>query len=129
MKLIHAVLAAGVASVLPTASADERAQAPKPFTIAFSADVAPVSYGDLRYPAYAGARNLSGNCEVSFAISMAGEADAIRVGACSSEVFRAAAKATVESMAFAPRASVAENVSMKIRWELERGAVQTAGLY
>jgi outer membrane biosynthesis protein TonB len=128
MKLIHAILAAGVASVLPTASADERAQ-PKPFTIAFSSEIAPVSHAEIRYPAYAGVRSLSGSCQVSFAISTGGEPDAIRVGECSSEVFRAAAKSTVQSMTFAPRASVVDKVRMEIRWTLEDPTlIRTASL-
>jgi hypothetical protein len=128
MKLLHALLAVGAASVLPTASADERAQAPKPFTIAFSTEIAPVSHGELRYPAYAGTRNLSGSCEVNFAISTAGKPDAIRVGKCSSEAFRFAAKATVDNMSFAPRASVAEDVALEIRWTLDQPSIQTASL-
>lgn len=128
MKLLHALLVVGAASVLPTASADERAQAPKPFTIAFSAEIAPLSHGELRYPAYAGARNLSGSCEVSFAISTAGKPDAIRVGKCSSEAFRFAAKATVSSMRFAPRASVVDDVVLEIRWTLDQPAIHTASL-
>jgi hypothetical protein len=128
MKLILALVTAGVASVLPTALADERAPAPKPFTITFSSEIAPVSYGDVRYPTYAGARNLSGSCDVSFAINVAGRADAIRVQACTSEAFRTTAKTVVEAMTFAPRAHVAENVQMRIGWSFDEPAVQTASL-
>ena len=118
MKLIHGIVAAGVASVLPTASADERAKEPRPFAIAFASEVSPVAYEEVRYPSYAGARNLSGNCEVTFAISATGEPDAIRVGACSSDAFRSAAKTTLQAMTFARRDALAEGVQMEIRWTL-----------
>jgi outer membrane biosynthesis protein TonB len=128
MKLIHVTLAAVVASVMPSASADERAQ-PKPFTIAFSSEVTPIFHEALRYPAYAGVRNLSGHCEVSFAISTAGEPDAIRVGACSLDAFRAAAKSTVEAMLFAPRTTGIDNVQMEIRWNVgEPARLRTASI-
>jgi len=128
MKLLHMMFAAGVASVLPTASADERAE-PKPFTIAFSSAIKPVAYADLRYPSLAGARDLSGSCDVSFTVSVNGEPDAIRVGACSSEVFRMTAKSTVEGMSFAPRAQAIDNVRMQIRWSMgEQALLRTASL-
>ncbi len=129
MKLIHGVVAAVVASVLPTAMADEQAPKAKPFSIAFSGDIKPVAHGDLRYPSYAGSRNPSGSCDVSFAINEAGEADAIRIRSCSSEAFRFAAKSTVQAVAFAPRAKAVDGVKMQIRWTLgEQAALQTAGL-
>jgi hypothetical protein len=128
MKLIHVVLAALVAGVMPVASADERAQ-PKPFTIAISSEVTPVSYGEVRYPSYAGARGLEGSCAVAFTISLAGKADAIRVGACSSEAFRGSAKAAVEAMEFGARDTVLGDVQMKIRWSLNEPArLHTASL-
>jgi hypothetical protein len=128
MKLIHIILAASVAGVMPVASADERAQ-PKPFTIAISSEVTPVSYGEVRYPSYAGVRDLEGSCAVSFTISVAGKADAIRVGACSSETFRGGAKATVEAMDFGQRDTVLDDVQMKIRWSLNDTArLHTASL-
>ncbi len=128
MKLLHTVAVAAVAaSVLPTALADERA--PKPFAISFSSDIQPVAHTDFRYPGLAGSKNLSGSCDVSFAISVAGEPDAIRVGACSSEVFRMAAKSTVKGMMFAPRTSAVDNVKMEIRWSLGAAALlHTASL-
>lgn len=113
---------------MPSALADERAQ-PKPFTIAFSSEVTPVSHEELRYPAYAGVRSLSGSCDVSFAISKAGEPDAIRIGSCSSDAFRTAAKATVEAMLFAPRTEGIDNVRMEIRWNVgEPVALRTASI-
>lgn len=128
MKLLHAMFALGVASVLPSASADERAE-PKPFAIAFNSEIRPVAHAELRYPSLAGARDLSGSCSVSFAISKAGEPDAIRVGECSSEVFRQAAKSTVEGMTFAPRAEGIDNVKVDIRWTLgEPGVTHVASL-
>ncbi len=128
MKLIHIMFAAGVASVLPSASADERAE-PKPFTISFNSDIKPVAHADFRYPSLAGARGLSGNCDVSFTISVAGEPDAIRVGQCSSDVFRMAAKSTVEAMTFAPGVQAIDNVRMQIRWTLgEPAMTHTASL-
>ncbi len=128
MKLIHIVLAASVAGVMPVASADERAQ-PKPFTIAISSEVTPVSYGEVRYPSYAGVRNLEGSCAVTFAIDVSGKADAIRVGACSSEVFRAGAKSAVEAMDFGSRRAGIDNVKMTIRWSMNESAeIQTASL-
>jgi len=128
MKLLHVMIAAGVASVLPTASADERAE-PKPFSIAFSSDIRPVSHVEFRYPSAAGSRNLSGSCKVSFAISVAGEPDAIRIGECSSEVFHMAAKSTVQGMTFAPRAAAIDNVKMEIRWTMgDAPVLRTASL-
>lgn len=128
MKTLHVILAVGVASVLPSASADERAE-PKPFAIAVSSDIPPISHAELRYPSLAGARDLSGTCRVSFAISRAGEPDAIRVGDCSSEIFRQAAKSAVESMTFAPRTEGIDNVRMEIRWTLgDTPALRTASL-
>jgi hypothetical protein len=73
-------------------------------------------------------RGLEGACEVSFAISAAGSADAIRVGACTSDVFRRAAKSTVEGMKFAPRAAVTENATATIRWRMPDPQVRTASL-
>lgn len=129
MKLLHVMIAAAVASVLPTASADERASGSKPFSIAFSSDIRPVAHTDFRYPSLAGSRGLSGSCNVSFAISVAGEPDAIRVGECSSEIFRMSAKSTVEGMTFAPRAQGIDNVKMEIRWSLgEPQLLRTASL-
>lgn len=128
MKLIHVVLAASVAGVMPVAEADERAQ-PKPFAISISSEVTPVSYGEIRYPSYAGARGLEGSCDVSFAIGVSGIPDAIRVGECSSDAFRTGAKTAVEAMRFGPRASVIDRVQMKIRWSLnEQVQLLTASL-
>lgn len=129
MKLIHVLTAAALASVLPSASADERAKQPKPFSIAFSSEVAPVSYGEFRYPSYAGVRNLSGQCEVSFAIGVSGKPDAIRIASCTSDSFRAAAKSTVQAMSFAPRAAALDRVQMEIRWTVNPpAALRTASL-
>lgn len=128
MKLRHIILAASVAGVMPVASADERAQ-PKPFTIAISSEVTPVSYGDVRYPSYAVTRDIEGSCAVSFSIALSGKADAIRVGECSSDVFRTGAKAAVEAMDFGPRSAVIDGVQMKIRWSLNEPAqMHTASL-
>ena len=129
MKLKHAALGLLAASLLPIAWADQPAQ-PKPFTVSFSSDIQPVSHADFRYPTYAGVRNIEGACDVKFAVNTAGKADAIRVGECSSEVFRGAARKTVEAMTFAPRASVTDNVHMKIRWAIDSKAsgVETASL-
>lgn len=128
MKLLHVMIAVGVASVLPAASADERAE-PKPFAIAFSSDIKPVAHADFRYPSLAGSRDLSGRCDVSFTISVAGEPDAIRIGNCSSDVFRMAAKSTVEGMTFAPRVAAIDNVRMQIRWTIgDQSLMRTASL-
>lgn len=83
---------------------------------------------DLRYPAQAGMQGLEGSCDVKFAVSPTGEPDAIRVGACSSEVFRRAAKTTVEQMRFAPRATTLDGAQMKIKWAFEQPQLQTASL-
>lgn len=129
MKLLHLMVAAAVTSVLPAAWADERAREPIPFAIAFSSDIDPVAHADFRYPILAGSRNLSGSCAVSFAISVNGEPDAIRVGACSSDVFRLAAKSTVKAMTFAPRVTAIDNVMMEIRWTIgEQALLRTASL-
>lgn len=128
MKLILTLVTAGVASVLPTALADERAPAPKPFTITYQSEITPISHGVARYPVYAATRNLSGSCDVSFAISKAGEPDAIRVSVCSSDAFRLSAKTAVEAMKFAPRAKVVNDVRMRIGWSFDKPAVQTASL-
>lgn len=130
MKTLHAVFVAALAaSVLPTASADERASGSKPFAISFSSDIRPIAHVDFRYPSLAGSRDLSGSCNVSFAISAAGEPDAIRVKDCSSEIFRMAAKSAVKGMTFAPRATAIDNVKMDIRWTLGEAAVlRTASL-
>ncbi|HEY7799047.1 MAG TPA: energy transducer TonB [Hyphomonadaceae bacterium] len=130
MKLIHAILGVGAASLLPTALAPlALAQEPaaKPFLITVASDAKPVSHAEYRYPSYAGARDLEGACEVSFAISTAGKADAIRVGACTSEAFRRAAKSTVEGMTFAPSAAVT-TANATIRWRMPDPQVRTASL-
>ena len=88
----------------------------------------PIAEPDLRYPAYAGSHALEGACEVTFAVSTAGQPDAIRVGACSLEAFRRSAKATVEQMRFAPGADTLAGASMQIRWTFEDEVVQTASL-
>jgi outer membrane biosynthesis protein TonB len=126
MKLIHAILSAGAASLLPTALAQEPAA--KPFAITFQSDATPIAHAEYRYTAWAGARGLQGSCEVSFAISTAGKADAIRVGSCSSDVFRRAAKTTVEGMTFAPRSVAKDGVSATISWSMTSGEMRTASL-
>lgn len=129
MKLIHAILGVGAASLLPTALAQEPAsKEARGYAITIHSEVKPVADPDLRYPAYAGARSLEGSCDVRFAVSTAGEPDAIRVLACSSEAFRRSAKSTVEQMRFAPRATPLGSASMKIDWAFEDATVQTASL-
>ena len=128
MKLIHAIVAAGAASLLPSAFADEPANA-KPFVITVNSDATPVSHVEHRYPTYAGVRGLEGACDVTFVISTAGKADAIRVGACTSDVFRGAAKKAVEGMSFSPRAAATAGASATIRWAMPSDArVRTASL-
>ena len=126
MKLIHAILGVGAASLLPTALAQEAAS--KPFLITVSSDAKPVSHAEYRYPSYAGVRGLEGACEVSFAISTAGKADAIRVGDCTSDVFRRAAKSAVEGMTFASRASTTERATATIRWIMPEPQLRTASI-
>jgi TonB family protein len=126
MKLIRAILGVGAASLLPAALAQEPAA--KPFLITVSSDAKPISHAEYRYPSYAGARDLEGVCEVTFAISTAGRADAIRVGACTSDAFRRAAKSTVEGMKFAPRAAVTTDATATIRWRMPDPQVRTASL-
>jgi hypothetical protein len=129
MKLIHAILGVGAASLLPSALAQEPAsKEARGYAITINSEVKPVAEPDLRYPAYAGSRALEGACEVTFAVSTAGQPDAIRVGACSLEAFRRSAKATVEQMRFAPGADTLAGASMQIRWTFEDEVVQTASL-
>lgn len=129
MKLIHAILGVGAASLLPSALAQEPvSKEARGYAITIQSEVKPVAEPDLRYPAYAGARSLEGSCDVTFAISTAGEPDAISVNACSSEAFRRSAKATVEQMRFAPRATELATASMQISWAFEDAAVLTASL-
>ena len=133
MKLIHAILVqtmmVGAASLLPTALAQEPASKEAlTYAITIKSDVKPAAEPDLRYPAYAGVRALEGSCDVTFAVSPAGKADAVRVGACSSDVFRRSAKATVEQMSFAPRTAALDNAKMRISWSLEEPKLQTASL-
>jgi len=128
MKLIRAIFAAGAASLLPSAFADEPANA-KPFVITVSSDATPVSHVEYRYPSYAGVRGLEGACDVTFAISTAGKADAIRVGACTSDVFRRAAKSTVQGMSFSPRARATAGATATVRWTMPSDArLRTASL-
>ena len=126
MKLIHAILGVGAASLLPAALAQEPAA--KPFLITISSDAKPISHAEYRYPSYAGSRDLEGACEVTFAISTAGKADAIRVGACTSDAFRRAAKSTVEGMTFEMRTAVTEGATATIRWRMPDPQVRTASL-
>lgn len=126
MKLIHAILGVGAASLLPSALAQEPGA--QPYVISVASDAAPISHAEYRYPSYAGVRGLEGACEVSFAISTAGKADAIRVGACTSDVFRRAAKSTVEGMTFAPRSAVTADATATIRWRMPDPQVRTASL-
>ncbi len=129
MKLIHAILGVGAASLLPPALAQQPAsQEARPFTILIKSDVKPVAELDLRYPAQAGLQGLEGACDVTFAVSTSGEPDAIRVATCSSEVFRRSAKATVEQMRFAPRPAALDDAHMKIQWAFEQPGLQTASL-
>lgn len=129
MKLIHAILGVGAASLLPSALAQEPVpEQARGYAITIKSEVKPIAEPDLRYPAYAGSRALEGACEVTFAVSTAGQPDAIRVGACSSEAFRRSAKATVEQMRFAPRTTALASASMQIRWAFEDDAIQTASL-
>jgi TonB family protein len=129
MKLIHAILGVGAASLLPSALAQEPAsKEARGYAITINSEVRPVAEPELRYPAHAGVRGLEGSCDVTFAISPAGEPDAIRVGACSSEAFRRSAKSTVQQMRFAPRATALSGASMKINWAFEDPTVQTASL-
>lgn len=126
MKLIHAILGVGAASLLPSALAQEPGG--QPFVISVASDTTPISHAEYRYPSYAGMRGLEGACEVSFAISTVGATDAIRVGACTSDVFRRAAKATVKGMKFAPRAVATENATATIRWRMPEPQLRVAGL-
>ena len=129
MKQIHAILAIGIVALLPAAHGDQPARNAKPFAISFSADVKPVYQPDVRYPSYAAARDIDGSCDVTFAINPAGRADAIRVGACSSDVFRGAAKSAVEAMVFPTRANTIGNVRVQIRWAINRPSpLRTASL-
>lgn len=128
MKLILAIVGLSVASLLPTAVAQEPAsKEARPYRITIASDVKPVSSEDVRYPYMAGSKNLEGACDVTFAISASGRADAIRVEDCTSDMFRSAAKANVERMAFAPRASAQDNVRMNIAWAFDTD-VRTASL-
>jgi outer membrane biosynthesis protein TonB len=126
MKLIHVAFGLVAASLLPTATADEPALKGKPFTISFASSVAPVAH-TVRYPSYAGVRNLAGSCDVTFDISAKGEAKAIDVSACSAHIFHSAAKNAVRDMTFAPRAQ--SGVKMKISWKMDEAAtLKTASL-
>lgn len=127
MKLIHVALGVVAASVLPSAAADEPV-APKPFTITVSSDVSPAFQPELRYPMAAGAQSLEGSCDVKFTVSTEGKADAVRVGACTSDVFRRAAKKAVEDMSFAPRSTPLNDARMRISWAMAAPAVTTASL-
>ena len=118
MKLIHTILV-GAASLLPTALAQTPSEDAKPFVITVNSDASPISHVEYRYPSYAGIRGLEGACDVTFAISTAGKADAIRVGACTSDVFRGAAKKTVEGMTFSPRAAVTADAKATVRWTIQ----------
>lgn len=127
MKLIHAILGVGAASLLPTALAQEPAG--KPFVISFESSATPIAQAEHRYPTRAAVRGIEGACNVRFTISTAGQADGIRVGECTSEVFRRSAKMTVEKMSFAPRASATQGVTATIRWAMPKDAqVHTASL-
>jgi len=117
MKLIHAILV-GAASLLPTALAQAPAEDTKSFVITVNSDASPISHVEYRYPSYAGIRGLEGACDVTFVISTAGKADAIRVGACTSDIFRGAAKKTVEGMSFSPRAAVTTGATATVRWAI-----------
>lgn len=138
MKLKQTFFRAGAASLLPfalalapvaAAHADEPAQA-RPFVITVKADAAPLSHPEFRYPSYAGVRGLEGACEVSFVVDTAGRTDGIRVAACTSDVFRAAAKKAVAGMMFATRQAPTENVRATIRWSIDDNAprLSTASL-
>jgi TonB family protein len=127
MKLIHVALGIVAASVMPSAAADEPS-APKPYTITVSSDLSPAFKPELRYPAQAGMQGLGGACDVSFAVSTEGKADAIRIGACTSDVFRRAAKKAVEDMSFAPRLAPLSDARMRIQWTLNEPQVATASL-
>ena len=135
MKLKHTIVALGCASLAPLAlaqlaHAQEVAPEAVPFTISLKSEVAPLEAPALHYPIYAGSRGLSGECEVAFAISTEGVADAVRVLACSSDAFRWHAKTTVEAMTFPAREAARDNVRMTISWDIEadRASVQTASL-
>jgi outer membrane biosynthesis protein TonB len=118
MKLIHAILV-GAASLLPAALAQTPSEGAKPFVITVNSDASPISHVEYRYPSYAGVRGIEGACDVTFVISTAGKADAIRVGACTSDVFRGAAKKTVEGMSFSPRATVTDGAKATVRWTIQ----------
>jgi TonB family protein len=126
MKPIHALLvAAGMSSLAPAALAD---QPGKPFTITVASAVTPVTHAQIGYPFNAGTRGLEGSCDVSFVISTAGKADAIRISACTSDMFRASAKKIVEAMTFAPRVA-AEGATATINWTMNSApAMRTASL-
>ena len=130
MKLIHAILGLGAASLLPSALAQEPvSKEALPFTITIRSDVTPISHEAYRYPVHAGVDRLEGSCEVAFAISTAGKADAIDVRACTSNAFRRAAKSAIERMSFAPREAAIDGVRMTIAWRFDRDAgFETASL-
>lgn len=130
MKLIHAIVWLGAASLLPSALAQEPASKEAlPFSITIRSDVTPISHAAYRYPAYAGVERLEGSCDVAFAISPAGKADNVEVRACTSNAFRRAAKSAVESMTFKPRTAMIEDVRVNIAWNFDRDTgVRTASL-
>lgn len=134
MKLIHAILGASAASLLPTvlapaALADEPvSKEAKTFAITIASEVKPLAEPDLRYPFWAGARAIEGSCDVTFAVSIAGAPDAVNVESCTSDVFRRSAKATVQQMRFAPRAAATDGNEMRITWAFEAPTIQTASL-
>lgn len=129
MKTIHAILVAGAASLLPSALADEPAsKEARSYAITISSEVSPMAEPNLRYPYMAGSKGIEGSCDVTFTVTAQGKADAIRVGACTSDMFRRSAKATVEQMRFSPRATAQDGVEMKINWAFDETRLQTASL-
>jgi TonB family protein len=115
-KLIGTALLA--LALAPPALAEVGKDGARPYAITFKSEVAPILHPDYAYPRVAGNRGVEGQCDVEFVVSAAGKADAIRVQACSSDLFRDAAKRAVEQTPFQATGSAREGVRATIHWKL-----------
>lgn len=128
MKLIHKLIFVGAASVMPsalafTASAGEPVDTtPIAYSIALNSSVTPMDNSGLRYPAAAAIRGQSGFCDVSFDVAATGETTNVDVQACTSDAFRREAKRIASGLRYS---KPADDVSLRIRWNIEPTAAMT----
>ncbi|MEZ5936590.1 MAG: TonB family protein [Hyphomonadaceae bacterium] len=117
MKLLHVTLGLAASCVMPIAAAVAEPQTSdaRPYAIEVSSGVQPVSAEEVRYPSGAAMRRQNGSCSLQFDVTADGDAQDVRVLACSSADFRKEALRATRDFSFD---SAAQDAVMTIRWTI-----------